>query len=453
MSIFARQWEGVPLALGRRRGNDERMAGTGTLAGNFDLAHFEGIALGLALGLLVGVQRGWVLRDAAPGSRFAGIRTYGLIGMAGGIAGALYASAQGPATVLLAAAAVLILFGYYRATRPGSVSGTASIAGLLTLACGFLTGSGEMILGSVVGVAMVLLLTMRSRLHGWISHLQEHEILAIARLALISMVILPLLPDQGYGPYGAWNPRQIWLVVVLVSGFSFLGYFAGKLLGPARGTIALAAAGSVVSSTAVTVALAARVSEAGEEAAAFKAGVCVASVVMMLRVIVLVALLAPFALGHLALHLAPALLASAAPAVWYMRRLQRDEGASAAELGLRNPFDLGPALVLAGLVMATSVAARWVLAHYGDAGLAAVLAVSGSVDVDSAIITLGTLPEGAIAPKLAAAVLCAPVILNSVLKGVLVLSIGGWASARDMALPLFVSAALIALALATSWFQ
>jgi uncharacterized membrane protein (DUF4010 family) len=453
MSTFAGQWEGEPLALSRMRGNDCGMAGMQSFAGDFDLAHFEGIALGLAIGLLVGVQRGWVQRGAPSGSRFAGIRTYGLIGMAGGIAGALHANAQGPATVLLAAAAGLILFGYYRATQPGSVSGTASIVGLLTLASGFLTGTGEMILGSAVGVAMVLLLTMRSRLHSWVSRLQEPEVLAIARLALITLVILPLLPDKGYGPYGAWNPRQIWLVVVLVSGFSFLGYFAGKLLGPTRGTIALAATGSIVSSTAVTVALASRLKDSQGQEAALNAGSCVASVVMMLRVLVLVALLAPFALGPLLLHLAPALLASAAPAIWQMRRIASDTDASTEELRLRNPFDIGPALLLAGLVMATTFAARWVMAAYGDAGLAVVLAVSGAVDVDSAIITLGTLPADTIAPRLAAAVLCIPVILNSALKGGLALSIGGWSRGRVMALPLFVSAALIALAVVASQSQ
>lgn len=423
------------------------------LGGSIALEHFQGIALGLAIGLLVGVQRGWVLRHVPDGSRFAGVRTYGLIGLAGGIAGAIHAIAQGPATVLLAASAALILFGYYRAIRPGNVSGTASIAGLLTLACGFLAGIGEEVLGSVIGVAMVLLLTMRTRLHGWIGRLEEVEVLAIARLALISMVILPLLPDHGYGPYDAWNPRQLWLVVVLVSGLSFLGYFAGKLLGSAQGTIAMAAAGSVVSSTAVTAALASRAREASGQDPALNAGVCVASLVMMLRVVVLVAILAPFALAPLAWMIAPALIASGVPAAWHLRRLSTDGQDGAEQLRLRNPFDLGPAIILALLVMVTTVAARWVLAYYGDAGLAVVLAVSGSVDVDSAIITLGTLPEGVIEPRIAAAVLCIPVILNSVLKAGLALSIGGWARARGMALPLAVTAIVLTLAAGVSLFQ
>ncbi len=139
---------------------------------NLQLDHAMGIALALALGLLVGVQRGWTLRDRPEGSRFAGIRTFALMGLTGGIAGALYASAQGPATVLLAAAALLVLIGYARANRVrGAVSGTGTMVGLLTLACGYLAGSGEWLLGIAVTVAMVLLLALRTQLHGWVSRL------------------------------------------------------------------------------------------------------------------------------------------------------------------------------------------------------------------------------------------------------------------------------------------
>ena len=419
------------------------MDGVQTAMGSLDPGHFAGVALALAIGLLVGVQRGWVQREAEPGSRFAGIRTFGLLGMAGGIAGTLYEQAHGPATVLLAAAALLVLFGYQRARPPANISGTASIAALLTLASGFMAGSGERILGSAVAVAMVLLLIMRERLHGWISRLSEGEVLAIARFALIAMVILPLLPDKGYGPYEAWNPRQLWLVVVLVSGFSFLGYFGTKILGAGRGTIAAAAAGSIVSSTAVTVSLATRLREDANRTP-LNAAICMASLVMMLRVLALVALLAPFALAPFALLVTPALLASMAPALWHMRRMEvgegtRDEGNSAA-MRLRNPFDIAPALLLAALVMATTVAAQWVMAHYGNAGLATVLAISGSVDVDSAIITMGTLPAGAIAPRMAAAILMVPVVLNSIFKGGLALAIAGWRKGHKSALPLFGTA-------------
>jgi len=194
------------------------------------------IALALALGLLIGIERGWTQRDQAAGSRFAGIRTYGLLGLAGGLGGALQTAFPALSAVLLAATAVLVVMGYWRSTRgqqaaPASISGTASLVGLLTLACGFVAGAGGHALASAATGVMVLVLAMRHQLHDWISRLDEREVLAIAHFALISLVILPLLPDTPMGPLDAWRPRQIWLVVVLVCGFSFLGYIAARRLG------------------------------------------------------------------------------------------------------------------------------------------------------------------------------------------------------------------------------
>lgn len=411
------------------------------------LDHLASIALALAIGLLVGLQRGWTLRNAAEGSRFAGIRTFGLLGMAGGVAGVLQTDAPGPATVLMAAAAGLVLFGYQRASKGGtSISGTASIVGLLTLACGFVAASGEPLLGTAIGVVMVLLLAMRTRLHGWITRLSEGEVAAIARFALIAMVILPLLPDQGYGPYHAWNPRQLWLVVVMVSGLSFAGYFATRMLGATRGTIATAAAGAVVSSTAVTAALATRLRDEDGDPALLAAGIAVAGVVMVLRVLVLTGLIAGFALAELAVLAAPAALVSLAAASWFLWRSAPAPKGEVPVAALRNPFDLGPALLLAGLVMAMTLAARWVLEHFGDAGLATVLAISGSVDVDSAIITMGTLPPGTLDPHVAGLVLALPMVLNSLLKAGVTLSVAGWRKGRAAALPLLASAAAIVVA-------
>lgn len=414
-------------------------------AGNLDMARLGGIALALALGLLVGVQRGWALRNATPGSRFAGIRTYGLLGLAGGVAGTLTRHSQFLTGVVLATSAGLILVSYFRSTqRGGSLSGTASIAGLLTLACGFLAATGAQLTATAIAVAMALLLALRSQLHGLVARLNEVEVLAVARFALIAAVILPLLPDRAFGPYLAWNPRGLWLVVVLVSGFSFAGYVAARLLGPSRGTIATAAAGSMVSSTAVTAALANRMKSGGEAAqgsdAIVLAAIAAASATMFLRVVVLVAWLAPFALKSFAVLAAPGLVTSLIAAAWFLRHARRAHPGGGAALDVRNPFDLGPALLLMALVMAMTLAARWVLARYGNQGLAVVLALSGTVDVDSAIITMGNLPAGTLSPRMAGLALLPPIVLNTLFKAGVALSIAGWRRAWPAALALAASA-------------
>lgn len=395
-----------------------------------DYAELTAIGLALALGLLIGVQRGWAQRSGPPGSRFAGIRTHALFGLAGGIAGALQQRAPGLATVLLAAGAALVVLGYWRSTRGRmTVSGTASLTGLITLACGFLAGSGDYALASAMAGATVLVLSQRSRLHHWLRHVDEAEMMAIARFALIALVILPLLPDDPIGPYGAWRPRQLWLVVVLVSGFSFAGYAAVKLLGPARGVLATAAAGSMVSSTAVTASLAAKLRDGSNEAHLLNAGVALASATMFLRVMLLVAALASFALPQFATLAVPGMVVSLIACWLILRRRPAGTASNQDGMTLRNPFDLLPALVLMVLTMALTLAARWVLERYGHAGLATVLAISGTVDVDSAIITMGNLPGGTLTPRVAALVLALPVTLNTLFKTATLVSLAGWRKA------------------------
>ncbi|MDE8650851.1 MgtC/SapB family protein [Novosphingobium album (ex Liu et al. 2023)] len=415
------------------------------MAAHFDPTHLTGVAMGLGLGLLIGLQRGWALRESADGSRFAGIRTFALMGLAGGIGGMLYDRYRGPATVLIAAASLLVVLGYERASRKGGdISGTSGMVALLTLACGFLVGSGERLLGTSVAAVMVLLLAMRSQLHRWVSHLTQAEVLSIARFAVIALVILPLLPDAYFGPYDAWNPHQLWMVVVMVSGFSFAGYFAAKLLGPSRGIIATAAAGSVVSSTAVTGSLATRMKAGDTDLAITAAAISAASVVMFLRVLTLSAALAPIALAELARLVAPGIVVSLATTAWYLRMARNEPPAVQHEpMKVRNPFDLGPALLLTLLVMGLTVLAHWVLDRFGDRELALVLAISGTVDVDSAIITLGGLPRGTIPAATAGLVLAVPVVLNTLFKAAICVTIGGWKRGRHGALPLVASAAVI----------
>jgi uncharacterized membrane protein (DUF4010 family) len=287
---------------------------------------------------------------------------------------------------------------------------------------------------------MVLVLALRERLHGWLDRLDAEEVGAIARFALIALVILPLLPDTPFGPYGAWRPRQLWLVVVLVSGFSFLGYFAAKQLGPARGILATAAAGSMVSSTAVTASLAAKLRDGEGDPALLNAGIVLASAVMFVRVMVLTAALAGFALPTLALFAVPGMLASLLAFFILIRRRQPENAAAENALPLRNPFALGPALWMMVLVMALTVVAHWVLARFGDAGLASVLAITGAVDVDSAIITMGGLPAGTLTSRMAGLVLLSPILLNTLFKMTTATTIAGWGKTKGGAIALLVAA-------------
>ena len=404
-------------------------------------APHSGVALALALGALIGIERGWTQRLAPDGSRVAGVRTFALLGLTGGLAGeAGRLISPALAAVLVAAAAAAMLIGYARTADRGEVSATTTIVGVLTLGIGVLAATEQGVMASVLAAVITLLLSMRKRIHAWVGELTEGEMHAIARFALISLAVLPLLPDSSFGPYDAWNPRSIWTVVVLVSGLSLAGYAATKQLGASKGVLATVAAGALVSSTAVTASLAARIRSGDGPTGVLIAGIALASMVMLLRVVVLVAILAPFATAPLAVIAIPAALVNVAWLAWGLRRKEQSAGKKAKETSetpsLKNPFDIRPALILAALVAVVSVVGRWAREQFGGAGLVTVLGLSGMLDVDSAIISASALPPGSFKPATAGLIFAAPMVMNTLLKAGLIVGLnrgaGGWAAAAPL---------------------
>ena len=400
-----------------------------------DLVILRGLGLSLAIGLLIGVERGWRLRDEMPGTRVAGFRTFGLAGLLGGVAG-LVPVAIG-AIILLAASANFVA-GYLRQSEDRqNLSATNAIAALLTMLLGLLATTGYSVPALVAAATATLLLSMREQFHRWLKGMSPAEIQSVGRFALIALVILPLLPDRNYGPYEAWNPRQIWMVVVLVSGLSFAGYVATRRLGATKGLLMTAICGAIVSSTAVTVAFARRLKDGREAEGALIAGIALASVVMFVRVLLLTFLLAPRALQSLAWTMAPAAIVALGLAALALRRMM--DRSDAAEVKLGNPLDMQAALGLAALVAVLAVASRWAQQRFGDAGIAVLLSITGLADVDAAVITLAGLPADALDGRTAGFVLASPVLINTAFKGALALALVPGRIGWRAAMPLFAS--------------
>lgn len=217
-----------------------------------------------------------------------------------------------------------------------------------------------------VAAVTTILLVSRERLHGWLAGLDEREVAGMARFGIVALVILPLLPARAMGPYGAINPRDLWMVVVLVSGLSFSGYMLARRIGPSRGLLVTAACGAMVSSTAVTAALARRMGD-GALNRALAGAIAVASAVMLGRALLIVALLAPSILPRLAIALVPALIVTA---TFVTKALHNPKPLDVVDLKLGNPFDFRPALILALLVAILSIGTRWALAVFGNEGQA-----------------------------------------------------------------------------------
>jgi MgtC family protein/uncharacterized protein DUF4010 len=215
---------------------------------------FLRLSVALAIGLVIGVERGWKEREAREGERVAGVRTYGLIGLLGG-GMALVAERLGPlprALAFVALAGVLTAAYAINVERDDDAGITSLVAGLLTFVFGALAALGQVAVAAASAVVTTLLLGFKPVLHRWVSALEGKELRAGLKLLLISVVLLPILPDQGYGPWQALNPYQIWCMVVLIAGISFAGYFTIKIAGPRKGTVIAGLCAGVASSTALT---------------------------------------------------------------------------------------------------------------------------------------------------------------------------------------------------------
>ena len=274
------------------------------------------LAVALGIGLLIGLERGWRMREEASGSRTAGIRTFAISGMLGGILGALAIASGGAASAgggiiigagFAAYAAVMAMFTREENRADKTFSATTTVAAMTTFALGAYSLVGDMRAAAATAVAVAVVLALRESLHGWIANITWPELRSALVLLAMTAIALPIVPDAAIGPYGNVNPREIWVIAIVLAGISFAGYVAVKYLGTTHGTLLAGAAGGLVSSTAVTITNARHASAHPESSRVQAAGVALANGIMFLRVLVIAATLnAP-----LITWLAPTLLVAA----------------------------------------------------------------------------------------------------------------------------------------------
>ncbi len=366
--------------------------------GNLSSLHYLGLAL--AIGLLIGLERGWHARADAEGARVAGIRTFGLAALSGGVIG-LLATQMGAvfAGLALLGFTGLVIVGYWldthdNGTRPPDRGMTTEIALLLSFILGIAATFGNppdyAPAAAISAVIATILLGLKPVLHAWLNRISAAELNATLKFLLISVVLLPLLPNQGYGPWQAFNPYLAWWMVVLVSALSFSGYIAIKLTGERQGIILSSLLGGLVSSTVTTMTLAQHARALRFTPALLAAGILAASSIMFVRVLIEAGIVNPALLPSLLPPLISMCLVTLGGAFWLWRQsAQRTPGNMSGEVTtLSNPFELGSALkfgLLLSAILVLSIGAReW----FGDTGLYLLALTSGLADVDA--ITLAT---------------------------------------------------------------
>lgn len=413
---------------------------------------FFHLAAALAIGLLIGLERGWSQRETPEGRRIAGVRTFGLVGLTGGAAALLAGQFGGQFGGIAFGLAFLGLAGLFAASyavtidEEHNLSITSEIAALLTFVLGALAASGRPSIAVAAAVATTLLLSYKPLLHGWVRALDEDELHAGLKLLLMSAVVLPVLPDQGYGPGNALNPYQIWWMVVLVAAISFVGYFAVRIGGARRGVLFTGLFGGLASSTAVTLNFSRLAATDGQadNVRVLAIGILIACGTMFPRLLVLAAATNPGLLPSLL----PVVLVMAAfiylPALYFWRLEAPDEGGAATPL--RNPLDLQMAIGFGALLAVVLALARLLKDQFGSAGVYVLAAFSGISDVDAITLSLAGMSALDLAASTAIAGIVIAAAVNNLTKTGIALFIGGRRIGLYVGVPL-VASALAGLAL------
>jgi uncharacterized membrane protein (DUF4010 family) len=403
------------------------------------------VLAGLA-GLAIGIEREWSGHASGPRARFGGVRTFLLLGLIGGIGGTLAAAGWvAIGATLIGGAALLAVLAYVVASQQtGDRDGTTEAAALLVLATGGLCGLGYTALGSGVAAIAVLALAEKGRIQKFIAKIGEHELRAALRFAVLAIVVLPLLPVGPFGPYSAIRPRELWTIVLLLSGLNFVGYLARRTVGPERGYGVTGLLGGLVSSTAVALAFARKSREEPGYAGSLALGVVTACTVLIPRVLVITLVLSPPVAGELAAYVLPPFLVGGLFVAWPILR---------GRLGPASPAapDPSPLRLLSAIEMAVAFQAVLLLipaiqSLWGSAGVLGSAAVLGFTDVDALTYSMSRLGAAGAAP-LAARAIAVGILANTALKLMLVLSLGSPAFRRAAAPGLLALGAAVATGL------
>ncbi len=407
---------------------------------------FERLGIALAIGLLIGAERGWRERQAQDGARAAGIRTHTLIGLLGGIWGLLAAHNGNLDLLGFAALAFTLTFGFFEwqeTKAAGSVSATGLIAGLLTFALGAYAVQGNLAAAVSAAVASTVVLAERQALHRFLQRMTWTELRAALILLVMTFVFLPILPNRPVDPWGALNPHQLWLMTVMIAAVSYGGYIAVRLAGGRNGLLFAGLAGGLVSSTTVSWTFARLAKEHQNARMEIATGVLGSWIVSLVRMTAVASVISLPLLSYLAFPIAGAvamLLAVTAFAYW---RAAGDD--MQTNLKLEDPFDLFAVLRLGALFAAIMLIATWVGHSLGDVGLISLGAVSGLADVDPITLSMAQQSGHTVEYSEAALVILVAASANVAAKSMLAILFGGVRFASILVLAMVLAGGCAAL--------
>jgi uncharacterized membrane protein (DUF4010 family) len=342
-----------------------------------------GICIATLGGLAVGLERERSGHATGPRARFAGVRTFTLIGLLGGISGWMWSQGQQFLAMTLVAGAVGLTVAAYAAAARHDIEGTTEVAALVVLAAALVAGMGEWSGAAAIIAFTTLLLVEKSRIHGIVRRLDDAGLRAAARFAVMAVVILPILPRGPFGPWGGIEPRALWTLVLFFSGLDFAGYIARRATGEAQGDLLTGILGGFISSTAVTVTNARQ--SRTEEAAPLVSGALAACTVVFLRILLATAVLNLPLARILAAYLAGPILTGTALTLTSLRYAgQAPKHPESAE----NPLHIYSAIKMALVFQAVFYAIYGMQRLFQDVGALVSGVLVGLVELDGLVITM-----------------------------------------------------------------
>lgn len=380
---------------------------------------FLKFAVSCVLGMLIGLEREYSQKAEEP---FAGVRTFALVSMFGTLIAIL--SEKNP--WLLPAGFIvfgfLVTIGYYVSTLDNKDFGaTTEIASLVVFIIGVAVYYLKMEVVVAVSITTTVILSSKEQLHQLASKIEPRDIVATLKFAIVAFIILPVLPNHAYGPFGAFNPYKTWFMIILISGISFIGYVAVKSLGAQKGIGITAALGALVSSTAVTVTFSRKSKELPVLSAYFSMAVTLASAIMFTRVMIEIAAVNRALLPSAMIPLVSMAVVGMTYCAYLYFGSKRETTESPK---FSNPFELMEAikfgLIYAGIVFLIKAARQYT----GDAGIYLVSAISGLTDVDAITLSVCEAAKTGLQTPVAVKAITLAVISNTAIKGVLAFSLG-----------------------------
>jgi uncharacterized membrane protein (DUF4010 family) len=401
--------------------------------------HTLGVMIATLGGAAIGVERERSGHAGGPDARFAGVRTFTLLGGLAGLSGWLWAEGQTwLATVLLAGAAALVVVAY-QAVAARDPDGTTEVAALVTLAAGVLGGLGHLAFSSAVVAVTALLLIEKSRVHALVRRMDDTAVRAGIRFAVMAVVLLPLLPPGPYGPLGGVRPRELWIFVLFFSGISFAGYLARLFVGARHGYLVAGLIGGIMSSTSVTLSFS-RASRHEDESVGrpLAYGVLAACTTLFVRVAVATAVLSLALARHLVPLIAAPFLVGVAAVLVGLRRPRQERPDVQTP---RNPLQIGAALQMAVLFQVVLFTVEGVRAAWGDVGLIVTGAILGLADVDALMISMAHTVATGGAPAAPAMAVAVGILSNTLFKLALAVALSRPPFRRTVAIGLAAMAA------------